>query len=167
MLRLRATTLLSLLPAPGQHDAGLRRYVHPKAKAVVSIDWLRVKQSPAGAILGEKFLNTGASVPIPKFPGAEFLDDVDRILISSPGQAWECLRPGDPAIKHGHKSQSNPEASVLETPVLLVVMGISIWQRSSKSWSTTRPSPRYSIQVYGPQGKSAKHMAFRWTRKPS
>jgi hypothetical protein len=158
MLRLRTTsTWFALLLAPvfanGQSDAGLWRFVHPNAQAVISIDWQRVKQSPAGAMIREKWVNAGA-LPIPPVPGIEFLDDVDRILISSPGQ-----NAGEPAPEPD--SDAAP-TFVPDAPVLIVVHGHFdlakvrqvLVQHGAKAQTFN------SIQVYRPQGKNAKDLAF-------
>ena len=67
--------LLAPVLGSAQSDAGLWRWVHPNAKAVVSIDWQRVKQSSIGALFHEKFQ---AASPLPvtvtgKLPEAEML----------------------------------------------------------------------------------------------
>ena len=158
MLRLRATsTVFLLLLAPvlasGQSDAGLWRFVHPNAQAVISIDWQRVKQSQAGAMMREKWLNSGA-VPIPQLPGLEFLDDVDRILVSTPGQGSSLQKP---------EADSDSAATfAAEAPVMIVVHGRFDLAKVRQVLVEhgAKPQTFNSIQVYRPQGKSSKDLAF-------
>jgi hypothetical protein len=87
----RTTLAFAVLLAPvlascqvtGQSDPGLGRFVYPNAKALIGIDWGRIRQSPAGAMIREKWLGTSAATAI---PGIELLNDIDRVLISSPGK---------------------------------------------------------------------------------
>jgi hypothetical protein len=96
--RFRTTIAFAVLLGPalasgqatGQSDPGLGRFVYPNAKALIGIDWGRIRQSPAGAMIREKWLGTSAATAI---PGIELLNDIDRVLISSPGKD----SPGDSA----------------------------------------------------------------------
>ena len=87
MPRLRASLAFAVLLVPivasGQADPALLRFVYPNAKALISIDWARIRQSQAGAMIREKWLNTGFAAAI---PGIELINDIDRVLISSPGK---------------------------------------------------------------------------------
>src|SRR5579863_6430884 len=79
-----AVVVAAFAMAPGaraQTDAGLGRFVHPNAKALISINWGRIGHTPIGTMLREKLGAAAGSM----VPGLEFLDDVDRVLISSPG----------------------------------------------------------------------------------
>ncbi|HTR39972.1 MAG TPA: hypothetical protein VMH80_29070 [Bryobacteraceae bacterium] len=172
MSPLRATsTFVCLLLAPAlgmaQSDAGLWRYVHPNAKAVISIDWERVKHSAVGAMLRDKFqaakataTATAAPLPIPQFPGMEILDDVDRILIST---------PGEPAAKQAEAA--NPDAptanapaatAAADTPLLIVVHGHFdlIKLKQLLAHYGTKPQMFNSTEVYRPQSKDGKDMAI-------
>src|SRR5450755_1414978 len=88
---LRSLSIFGLLLAPAvmsaQTDPALLRFLPPNPKAVISIDWKMLRGSHVGALLREKFVdaNPGSAIP-----GVEFLDDVDRCIISSSGRA-----PGD------------------------------------------------------------------------
>jgi hypothetical protein len=142
MARLRPIpALFALLLAPaiasGQTDPALWRFIHPNAKALISIDWRRLGHSHVGTILREKFVN----VPGAAIPGIEFLDDVDRVVISSPGR--------DPA----------GEAS--EPPMLIVARGRfdAAKVRRVLIAHGAKAQMFNSIPVYRPQGKS-KDMAF-------
>jgi len=63
-----------------QTDPALLRFVHPDAKALISVDWKRVRQSHLGTMIRQKWVD-GNSIP-----GVEFLNDIDRFVISSPGR---------------------------------------------------------------------------------
>src|SRR5580658_9738019 len=86
--------------ASAQTDPGPWRFVDPGAKAVISVDWKRVSHSQVGVMLRDKWLDPAGGASI---PGIEFLDDVDRFLLSSRG--------GDPG------------AETEEAPLLVVVTG--------------------------------------------
>jgi hypothetical protein len=76
-------------------------------------------------------------------PGVEFLDDIDRVVISSPGR--------------------NPtDASTEEAPVLIVVSGhFDLAKvRDILAAQGAKPQTFNNVQVYRPQGKSGKEMAF-------
>lgn len=137
-LHLAAGFLLAAAIAPAQTDPALWRFIQPNAKAIISIDWKHVRQSHVGTMLREKWVDTnGAAIP-----GVEFLNDVDRFLISSGG-----LNGGD-------------ETS--EPPVLIVVRGHFDLPRVRKLLLAhgARAQAFNSVQVYRPQGKSSKDMAF-------
>src|SRR5713226_9177181 len=135
--------ILVLVLAPvagtGQTDPGLWRFVHPNAKAVISIDWGRIRQSHVGTMLREKWVDTGPAAAI---PGIEFLNDVDRFLISSPGQ--------------------NPADERAEPPVLIVIHGHFEMAKIRKLLVTHGAKPQMfnSVQVYRPQDKNGKDLAF-------
>src|SRR5580700_2000912 len=75
---------LSLLLAPviarAQTDPALLRFVPTDAKALISIDWKRVRQSQVGTMIREKWVDGSA------IPGVELLNDIDRVVISSQGR---------------------------------------------------------------------------------
>lgn len=139
-----APALFVLLLAPaiasGQTDPALWRFVHPNAKAVINVDWHRIRQTHVGTMLREKFVDEN---PVSAMPGIEFLNDVDRFLISSPGR--------DP---------NDDEAS--QAPVLIVVRGHFDLARVRKLLVDhgARPQAFNSFQVYRPQGKNGKDLAF-------
>jgi len=144
MSRLRTTLALAVLLAPitasGQSDPALWRFVYPNAKALISIDWGRIRQSQAGAMIREKWLATSVT-PMPVIPGMELLNDIDRILISSPGNK----APGDSA----------------QPPVLIAIHGHfdPAKVRDVFTHFGAKPQAYNSFQVYRPQGKQAKDMA--------
>src|SRR5882762_9091745 len=141
MIRLHLVAgLLLAAPAiaPAQTDPALWRFIQPNAKAIISIDWKHVRQSHVGTMLREKWVDTNSAA----MPGAEFLNDVDRFLISSGGQS-----AGDEAA---------------EPPVLIVVRGHFDLPRVRKLLVThgAKAQAFNSVQVYRPQGKNSKDMAF-------
>lgn len=149
MLRLRATFLLAFLLAPvvvkGQanapHDPALWRFVAPGSKALIGIDWARIRQSPAGVMIREQWLASGA---LPAIPAAQLLDDIDRLLISSPGK--------DAATDSG------------ESPLLIAIYGhfdaAQIRQLFTRLGS--RPQSYNSFQVYRPRSREGNAKDTAW-----
>src|SRR5438045_1244318 len=135
-----ATGLLLAAPAiaSAQTDPALWRFVPSNAKAIISIDWKHVRQSHVGTMLREKWIDINSAA----IPGAEFLNDVDRFLISSGG--------------------ANAGDETSEPPLLIVVRGHFDLLKVRKLLQThgTRAQAFNSFQVYRPQGKNAKDMAF-------
>lgn len=123
----------------GQTDPALWRFVPPDAQALISIDWKTLRQSPLGTLLRDQLadMNPGAAMP-----GLQFLNDVDRVLISSQGR--------------------NPEAPGGEAPTLIVVRGHFNLADVRKVLADhgARPQAFNSFQVYRPQGRNARDMAF-------
>jgi hypothetical protein len=132
---------LSLLLAPviarAQTDPALLRFVPNDAKALISIDWKRVRQSQVGTMIREKWVDGSA------IPGVELLNDIDRVVISSQGR-----NPAD--------------ASAEDAPMLIVVGGhFDLAQvRGILSAQGAKPQMFNNVQVYRPQGNSGKEMAF-------
>jgi hypothetical protein len=145
--RFRLSVLLIALLAPAtaecQSDPALWRFVYPDAKALISINWQRIRQSPAFAELREKLLNGKLS---PAMPGIELVDDVDRVLISSPSNPTT----GDAAAKPA------------EPLVLIAVHGHFDGPKVRQFFTRlgAKPQAYNSFQVYRPQGKARQHMAY-------
>ena len=145
MFRLRAILALAILFAPivakGQSDPGLWRFVSPNAKALIGIDWARIRQSHEGAMIREKW-QAVAGKQMPAIPGLELLDDVDRILISSSGK-------------------NSPDDSD-ESPILIAIHGHFDGTQVRRLFAHfgAKPQTYNSFQVYRPQGKSTKDMAY-------
>lgn len=133
-----ALVLLGLLPVAGvaQTEPAVWRFVPSNAKALISIDWGRLRRSHIGTMLREKWVD-GAAVP-----GSEFLDDAERFVISSPGK--------------------NPDQPEAEAPLLIVVSGHFDLPRvrTVLAQHKVRPQKYNSFQVYRPQGKDPKDLAF-------
>jgi hypothetical protein len=146
MTRLRSSLVLAALLSPivaaAQSEPALWRFVHPNAQALISIDWARIRQSPAGAMIRDTWLNSSA---LPAIPGLELLNDIDRVLISSPGNS------------------SSDEST--QQPVLIVIHGRFDPARVRQIFTHfgAKPQSYNSFQVYRPQGKDrkdGKDMAF-------
>jgi hypothetical protein len=141
-MRLRPiAAMLTILLAPvivrAQTDPALLRFVPDDAKALISIDWKRVRQSQVGAMIREKWIDGSA------IPGIELLNNIDRVVISSQGR--------------------NPsEASAEDAPMLIVVGGhFDLAQvRGILAAQGAKPQTFHNVQVYRPQGNSGKEMAF-------
>ena len=144
--RIRVSLALIALLAPAaaecQTDPALWRFVDPAAKALMSINWQRIRQTPALASLREKSLNENFAQAM---PAIELLDDIDRIMISSPGN----LFIGD------------AEAESAKAPVLIAVHGHFDGAKVRQVFTRlgAKPQSYNSFQVYRPQGKSTKNMA--------
>jgi hypothetical protein len=149
--RLHLSVLLIALLAPAaaecQSDAALWRFVYPNAKALISINWQRIRQSPAGAMIRDQWLNAG---PIAALPGIELLDDIDRVVISS---------PGNEAIKDTGTGTAVVPA---QAPMLIAVGGhfdaVRVRQLFTRLGGKAQAYNSY--QVYRPQGQDAKDMAY-------
>lgn len=122
-----------------QTDPALLRFLPSNPKALISIDWKTLRGSHIGALLREKFVDSN---PGSAMPGAEFLDDVDRCIITSQGRP-----PGD---------------DISEPSLLLVVRGHFDLAKVRQTLADhgAKPQQFKSIQVYRPQGKSSRDMAF-------
>lgn len=133
-----ALVVLAVLPAAvmAQTDAGPWRFLPPNAKALISIDWSRIRTSHVAAMLREKWVDSAA------VPGSEFLDSADRFIISSPGRSSD---------------DANADA-----PLLIVVAGHFDLARvrTVLAQHKARPQKYNAFQVYRPQGKDAKDLGF-------
>jgi hypothetical protein len=143
-----ATLALAILLAPdaakGQSEPSLWRFVNPNTKALIGIDWARIRPLPAGAFIREKLLTAGLPGAI---PGLELLDDIDRVLISSPGR-------------------NSPDDST-ESPLLIVIHGHFDAAKVRRVFTrvSAKAQAYSSFQVYRPrgrdqEGKSAKDTAW-------
>lgn len=65
-------------------DESLWRFAHPDAKFLLGVDWQKAKNSPAGKMIERQFTASakGSAHQPPK--GLEFLESVERVLVSSP-----------------------------------------------------------------------------------
>jgi hypothetical protein len=151
MPRLRAALVCAVLLAPAvaecQSDAAPWRFVYPNAKALISINWQRIRQSPAGAMIRDKWLNAGPNAAI---PGVEFLDDIDRVVISSPGN------------ETSKDTGAGTDAEPAPAPLLIAVEGHFDAAKVRKLFTRlgAKPQAYNSFQVYRPQGRGAKNMAY-------
>ena len=123
----------------GQTDTGLWRYAHPNAKALIGIDVEQVRKSQ----MAEQFRTQVKAAKFPmSFPGMEFLNAVDRVIISSPGRVTD-----------------NPKE---EPPVLIAVRGhfdlVKLRQALVKSGA--KPQAFQSLTIYRPQEKANSDFGF-------
>ena len=72
--------LMASQGATAQTNSTLWRFVNPKTKAIVGINWSRIQQTRAGELMRERLGDS----PLP-LPGVEFLNDVERVIVSSTG----------------------------------------------------------------------------------
>ena len=121
--------------AHAQTDAALWRYVHPGAKAVIGIDWKKIQQSAAGQMLHEQI--AGGTLPV---PGIEFLPDIDRVLLSSPGGGDDQAEPPLLIAVRGHFDQAAVKKALLGHGAKRQMYG--------------------AIPIYRPQGKNGKDFGF-------
>lgn len=151
MPRLRASVAVIALLAPmylrGQSDPAPWRFVYPNAKALIGIDWQRIRQTPAGAMIRDKWLNTGVAAAV---PGIGLLDQVDRVVISSPGN--EAIRDTGPGAA----------AEPAEAPMLIVVQGHFDAAQVRRLFTRlgSKPQAYNSFQVYRPQAQDSKDLAY-------
>jgi hypothetical protein len=146
--RHRLSVLLIALLAPAaaecQSDAALWRFVYPNAKALISINWQRIRQSPGVAMIRDQWLNAG---PIAALPGIELLDDIDQVVISSPGNETTTGTAVVPAA---------------QAPMLIAVGGHFDAARVRQLFTRLggKAQAYNSYQVYRPQGQDAKDMGY-------
>jgi hypothetical protein len=167
MLRLRSALALAALLAPapilaqqagrGQSDPALWRFVYPNAKALIGIDWGRIRQSPAGAMIREKWIPRDGMAGFPIF---ELLDSIDRFLISSPGRNSSSDKNSldDSSADAPADSPGNPG----DSPTLIAIQGrfeAGQVRQLFKQFGAKVQSYN-SFQVYRPQAKSNKDMAY-------
>jgi len=139
MLRLRASLVFALLLSPivarGQPEPALGRFVFPDAKALIGIDWARIRQLPAGAMIREEWLTAGI---LPDIPGMELLNDIDRVMISAPANKspGESTQPGVLVAIQGHFDPARVR---------------QVFTRFG-----AKPQSYNAFQVYRPQGKNMR-----------
>lgn len=104
----------------------------------MSIDWARIRQSQAGALIRDKWLKSNDA---PAIPGVELLNNIDRVLISSPGKA--------------------PGASA-DASILIALQGHFDAAQAHQLFALygAKPQSYNAFQVYRPQGKYATNTAW-------
>lgn len=115
------------------------RYAHPNAKALIGIDVRQMRKSQ----VAEQFRTQVKAAKFPiAFPGMEFLDAVDRVMISSPGRLTE-----------------NPKE---EPPVLIAVRGHFDLTKLRQAFvkSGAKPQAFQSLTIYRPQDKGSSDFGF-------
>ena len=131
--------LLAPVIAHAQTDPALLRFVPNDAKALISIDWKRVRQSPVGTMIRQKWVDGSA------IPGVELLNDIDRVVISSQG-----------------RNPVDAPSPAEDAPMLIAVGGHFDLAEVREILSTQGAKPQMfdNVQVYRPQGTSGKEMGF-------
>ena len=73
-------------PAAASPAEDLWTYTLPGAKVVAGVDWKRAKTSDTGAMLMKKLMATPGAKSKMTQVGLDFVDGVDRLIVTSPGQ---------------------------------------------------------------------------------
>jgi hypothetical protein len=169
MFRARATTLIGLVISASfgaagvcaqsaQSEPALWRFVMPNASAVAGLNWARIRDSPAGAMLRDKVLaeRWTSHHALAAFPGLDLLDSVDRILISSSG----AIAPESPSDS-GDARGENGDSPTSSSPILVAAQGRfdPVRVRELFARSGTRQSYN-AFQVYRPKSKQNRNMAY-------
>lgn len=69
-----------MAPSTAAGDAAPWRFVHPNAKALIGVNWRAMAASPLSATIRKQ-------IPGSQTEGMEFVEQLDRLLLSSPGPA--------------------------------------------------------------------------------
>jgi hypothetical protein len=127
------------------------RFVHPNAKTVIGIDWARIRETPAGVMIREKWIPRGA---LPGFPALELLDVIDRFLIALPGRSSSPDAPDDSLVAAAGDSG--------DSPILIAIQGHFDAARVHQLFtrSGAKAQSYNSFQVYRPQNKRSKDTAY-------
>ena len=146
-MQLRIVTVLACLcpfvpsPADAQTDAGLWRFVHPNAKALIGIDVERIRTSRVAEAMVSQWHGMISALPFP-IPGGDLIKSIDRVVVSSPG-----------------RSEKNPDE---EAPLLIAVSGKfetgKLRQMLLKSGA--KPQAFNSVTIYRPQDSANQDIGF-------
>ncbi|MGO9239805.1 MAG: hypothetical protein ACLQBJ_03255 [Bryobacteraceae bacterium] len=137
---------------------------HPNATALIGIDVRGIRQSAIGQSIGEQVKSALPALPAmalskapggAPLPGKEFLDDIDRILISSPGlktppaKASAARTPAAKPPAAGAGAKENP-------PFLMIVTG-HFPAEHLQAFLKGQPRVQDTVDVYSPDpsGKSS------------
>ena len=99
---------------------------HPNAAALIGIDVRGIRESALGKSLGDQLKTAGAALPaaLPNvqgrelLPGKEFFNDIDRVLISSPGSPKPAAKTATAKPVAG-----KPPAAKDNPPFLMILTG--------------------------------------------
>ena len=95
---------------------------HPNAAALIGIDVRAIRESALGQSLGAQLKTAGAALPNvqgrERLPGKEFFNEIDRVLISSPGSPKPAAKPSAAKPVAG-----NPPATKDNLPFLMILTG--------------------------------------------
>src|SRR5581483_11766827 len=157
MQNVRIVAAFALLAplAAGQTDAGLWRFVHPNAKALIGVDVHRIKTSALAQEMSSQLksvhLPMGFSIPGPGGKIAandvsdwmQLVNSVDRLVVSSPGRA----------------ATASPNE---EPPILIAMSGHFEPVKLAKMFEKAgcRPQHYESITIYRPQQGASTEFGF-------
>lgn len=146
-MQVRIVTVLACLcllvpaPAAAQTDAGLWRFVHPNAKALIGIDVQRIRTSHVAGEMASQWHSMVTAMPFP-LPGMDLIETIDRVVVSSPG-----------------RNEKDPDE---EPPLLIAVSGKfepgKLRQMLLKAGS--KPQAFNSVTIYRPQDQSSQDFGF-------
>jgi len=132
---------LALVQADAQTDAGLWRFVHPNAKALIGIDVQRIRTSRVAEEMATQWQSMVTAMPF-TLPGTDLIKVIDRVVVSSPG-----------------RNEKNPDE---EPPLLIAVSGKfepgKLRQMLLKGGS--KPQAFNSVTIYRPQDNAGKDFGF-------
>lgn len=81
-----AVVAAALILAPGVQAADpIWAYTHPEAKVLIGVDWQRAKSSPTAEMIRKQLIGLGGP-GMDMAKGFDFIESVDRILLSAPGE---------------------------------------------------------------------------------
>jgi hypothetical protein len=129
--------------AAGQTAQPLWSFAHANARSLIGMDVRRIRQSSLGRSLEEQWLtNLGQAMPGKSLSDKALLDQVDRVLISSPGSK-NAEDPGGP-------------------PILIAVRGRFdlTGVRQILREHGAKPQVFDSVTVYRPQGNARSEFAI-------
>jgi hypothetical protein len=124
-----------------QTDAGLWRFVHPNAKALIGIDVQRIRTSRVAAEMATQWNSMLATMPL-QIPGMDLLKSIDRVVISSPGPS-SAGTTGEPALLIAVSGRFEPEKL-----------------RKMLLKSGSKPQEFHSVTIFRPQDSASKDFGF-------
>lgn len=74
------------------------RFIHPDAKVFVGIKVRRLRDSQIGTMMRDEVKTSEMAAELPTFPGADLLNAVNEVLISSPGRSEGAPEDGQPPV---------------------------------------------------------------------
>jgi hypothetical protein len=125
-LMLKYCLLAGLLAFPGWELAGQTanalQFTHPDAKVLIGVNVRQIRNSAAADAVKKSFTEQFQNVQKTGFPipGLEFLDDIDTVLISSPGNAPVSAVSAAPSRP---RAGSPPVVSRKDPPFVMVIEG--------------------------------------------
>ena len=129
--------------ASAQTDAGLWRFVHPNAKALIGIDVQRIRSSRVVEEMSAQLHALPMPMGLPvKIAGLDLIHSIDRVIVSSPGR--DAAHPND------------------EPPILVAVSGhfepVKLGQMFLKAGAHRQVFN--SVVIYRPQDQADSDFGF-------